>query len=271
MGSNFDDLSYILMRPRRVQILRLLVEQGTMKVSDIRKALNAPASSIYYDIEVLRANGLVIKDGPYVRITNRGRVIVERIDGILSPAQEGGGASKAEEFTDIVLLRPIVVNMYRLGPSLLLFYSVSILILGLLMAFMQNYELVLLVFVAGLSSMPVGITILSILAYLGAALFIYKYLLGSEIVDLRLLSGIFASLIPLSLYPTIMALITPWTPPLPLSIIDALLRALLPLGSLVILATVLSMLSGRPMEYSLLYETLLLLIPSVLIYIALFR
>ncbi|MFP3160337.1 MAG: ArsR family transcriptional regulator, partial [Vulcanisaeta sp.] len=60
-------------------------------------------------------------------------------------------------------------------------------------------------------------------------------------------------------------------PPLPLSIIDALLKALLPLASLIILATVLSMLSGKPMEYSLLFETLLLLIPSVIIYIAIFR
>ncbi|MFP3279826.1 MAG: ArsR family transcriptional regulator, partial [Vulcanisaeta sp.] len=81
----------------------------------------------------------------------------------------------------------------------------------------------------------------------------------------------FASLIPTSIYPTIMALITPWIPPLPLSIIDALLKALLPLASLIILATVLSMLSGKPMEYSLLFETLLLLIPSVIIYIAIFR
>jgi len=61
MGREFDDFSNILMRPRRVRILRLLIEQGTMKISDIRRILNAPASSVYYDIEILRANGLVIK------------------------------------------------------------------------------------------------------------------------------------------------------------------------------------------------------------------
>ena len=270
MGREFDDFSNILMRPRRVQILRLLIEQGTMKISDIRRILNAPASSVYYDIEILRANGLVIKDGSYVKITSKGRELVERLDGILGSMQESR-RSRTEELADILLMRPIVISIYRLGPAMVFLYSVIIIVLGLVMAFMQGYELMLLVFVEGISFMPVSITVISVLAYVGIALFIYKYLLGNEIIDLRLLSGVFASLIPTSIYPTIMALITPWVPPLPLSIIDPLLKALLPLASLIILATVLSMLSGKPMEYSLLFETLLLLIPSVIIYIAIFR
>ncbi|WP_243665794.1 hypothetical protein [Vulcanisaeta sp. JCM 16159] len=167
-------------------------------------------------------------------------------------------------------MRPLIINMYRLGPNALLIYSMVIIVLGLVTAFIQNYELLLLIFAEGMNSMPVGVTIISVLAYLGIALFIYRYLLSSEIIDLKLLSGILTSLIPISLYPTIMALITPWLPPYPLSIIDALLKAFLPLISLVILSTVLSMSSGKPMEYSLLFGTLFLLIPSVLIYIVLF-
>jgi DNA-binding Lrp family transcriptional regulator len=269
MSDDLDGISYILMRPRRIRILKLLVEQGTMKISDIRRALNAPASSIYYDIEVLRVNGLVIRDGSYVKVTNKGRILIERINGVVNPSQ--GGSSKTMELTDTLLLRPMVINMYRLGPTLLLFYSMVIIVLGLVISFMQNYELLLLVFVEGVPMIPTDITIISMLTYLGIALFIYKYLLGSEIIDLRLLSGIFVSLIPVMLYPTIIALITPWVPPLLLSIIDALLKALLPLGGLIILATVLSMASGKPTEYSLLYETLLLLIPSVIIYMVLFK
>ncbi|GAB6943563.1 ArsR family transcriptional regulator [Vulcanisaeta sp. JCM 14467] len=272
MSRDFDDISSIVLKPRRLQILRLLLSQGTMRISDLRKALNAPVSSIYYDVEILRANGLIIRDGPYVKITSKGRMIIERIDGLMGSGERTEDLGKrTEELTNILLMRPLTINMYRLGPNTLLIYSMVIIVLGLITAFFQNYELLLLVFVEGVNVMPVGITIISLLAYMGVALLIYRYLLGSEIVDARLLSGILTSLIPLSLYPTIMALLTPWLPPYPLSIVDALLKALLPLVSLVILATVLSMSSGKPMEYSLLFETLLLLIPSVIIYIILFK
>ncbi|WP_054842736.1 ArsR family transcriptional regulator [Vulcanisaeta distributa] len=273
MSRDIDDISNIVLKPRRVQILKLLLSQGTMRISDLRKALNAPASSVYYDVEILRANGLIIRDGPYVKITSKGgRMIIEKIEGLVSSNQETeDSVKKTEEITNVLLMRPLTINMYRLGPNTLLIYSMVIIVLGLITAFTQNYELLLLVFVEGMNVMPIGITIISILAYMGIALFIYKYLLGSEIVDLKLLSGILTSLIPLSLYPTIMALLTLWLPPYPLSIIDALLKALLPLVSLVILATVLSISSGKPMEYSLLFETLLLLIPSVIIYIVLFK
>ncbi|GAB6947501.1 hypothetical protein JCM16161A_16310 [Vulcanisaeta sp. JCM 16161] len=272
MSRDIDDISNIVLKPRRIQILRLLLSQGTMRISDLRRALNAPASSIYYDVEILRANGLIIRDGPYVKITSKGRTIIEKIEGLVSSDQETEDSSnRTEELTNILLMRPLTINMYRLGPNALLIYSMVIIVLGLVTAFIQNYELLLLVFVEGVNAMPIGITIISILAYMGIALFIYKYLLGSEIVDIKLLSGILTSLIPLSLYPTIMTLLTPWLPPYPLSIIDALLKALLPLISLIMLATVLSMSSGKPMEYSLLFETLLLLIPSVIIYIILFK
>ncbi len=270
MSRDFDDFSNILLRPRRVQILRLLISQGTMKISDIRKLLNAPASSLYYDVEILKANGLIIRDGPYVKITSKGRTLIERADGILAQGSREP-STKSEELTNILLMRPLTINMYRLGPNALLIYSTIMIVLGLVVAFMQGYELLLLIFVESNYLVPIGITTISILAYLGIALFIYRYLLGSEIVDLKLLSGILTSLIPMSLYPTIMTLITPWVPPLPLSIIDALLKSLLPLASLIVLATVLSIASGKPMEYSLLFETIFLLIPSVIIYIALFR
>ncbi|ADY01871.1 MAG: ArsR family transcriptional regulator [Vulcanisaeta sp.] len=272
MSRDIDDIDNIVLKPRRIQILKLLIGQGTMRISDLRKVLNAPTSSIYYDIEILRANGFVIRDGPYVKITSKGRTLIERIDELLSPNSDiKNPSAKTEELTDILLMRPLTINMYRLGPNALFIYSMVIIVLGLVTAFTQNYELLLLVFVESMYSMPIDVTIISILAYLGISLFIYRYLLGGEIVDLKLLSGVLTSLIPISLYPTIMALITPWVPPYPLSIIDALLKALLPLISLIMLATVLSMISGKPMEYSLLFETLFLLIPSVLIYIVLFK
>ena len=272
MSEDFDDFSIILTKPRRMQILRLLMEQGTMRISDIKKILNAPASSVYYDVEVLRANGLVIKDGPYVKITTRGRELMEKLGGVLGNSQWGtNSTSRISKVVDALLMRPIIINMYRLGPNTLFLYSIIIVTLGLVMAFAQGYELVLLVFMEGLNFMPISITVASILTYIGVALFIHKYLLGSGIVDQRVLSGVVASLIPISIYPTIMALITPWTPPLPLSIIDSLLKALLPLASMIILATVLSISSGKPMEYPLLFETLLLLIPSLIIYIVLIK
>ncbi|MGC9152666.1 MAG: ArsR family transcriptional regulator [Vulcanisaeta sp.] len=272
MSRDFDDFSNILLRPRRVQILRILMEQGTMRISDLRKILNIPASSVYYDIEILRANGLIIRDGPYVKITSKGRMLMEKVDGLLSAGQgEERVGTRTEELTDILLMRPLTMNMYRLGANVLLLYSIVIITLGLVISFLQSYELFLLVFVEGSYLMPIGITVMSILAYIGIALFIYRYLLGSEIIDIKLLSGILTSLIPTMLYPTIITVITPWIPPFPLSIIDALLKALLPLVSLIILATVLSISSGKPMEYSLLFETILLLIPSVIIYILLFK
>ncbi len=56
MSRDIDDISNIILKPRRIQILRLLLNQGTMRISDLRKVLNAPpVSSIYYDVEILRS------------------------------------------------------------------------------------------------------------------------------------------------------------------------------------------------------------------------
>lgn len=167
MSRDIDDISNIVLKPRRIQILRLLLNQGTMRISDLRKVLNAPpVSSIYYDVEILRANGLVIRDGPYVKITSKGRMIIEKIEGgLVSSDQETEDSGKrTEELTNILLMRPLTINMYRLGPNTLLIYSMVIIILGLITAFIQNYELLLLVFVEGMNVMPIGITIISLLA-----------------------------------------------------------------------------------------------------------
>ncbi|WP_243665795.1 ArsR family transcriptional regulator [Vulcanisaeta sp. JCM 16159] len=78
MSRDVDDVSNIVLKPRRLQILRLLLNRGTMRISDLRRELNAPQSSIYYDVEILRANGLIIRDGPYVKITSKGRMLIEK-------------------------------------------------------------------------------------------------------------------------------------------------------------------------------------------------
>ncbi|MGC9180626.1 MAG: ArsR family transcriptional regulator, partial [Vulcanisaeta sp.] len=108
MSRDIDDIDNIVLKPRRIQILKLLISQGTMRISDLRKALNAPASSIYYDIEMLRVNGFVIRDGPYVKITSKGRTLIERVDELLSPNSDiKNPSAKTEELTDILLMRPL--------------------------------------------------------------------------------------------------------------------------------------------------------------------
>ncbi|WP_069806488.1 MarR family winged helix-turn-helix transcriptional regulator [Vulcanisaeta thermophila] len=264
-----DDIDESLLRPRRLKILQVLMEMGTLKISDLRKLLNIPTSSLYYDIEILRVNGMVVRDGPYVRITNKGRSIMEKLKSTASTNEELG-ETRIERVANIVLLRPLVMNLLRLGPGTLLIYSILLITFGLAVSLITGYKLILLLYVQGEPALTQGISAISLLTYIGVALLIYRYALGGIIVDLRLVSGVLASLIPLMLYPSIMAIISPVLPPLPLSIIDPVLRVLLMLSSLFILATVLSVLTGKPVEYPLLYETLLLLIPTLIIYLLLF-
>jgi len=243
--------------------MRLLLERGVISISELRSILKSSTSSLYYDIEILRINGLVMKLDGSLRITERGRAVMERMSALFHEGRRGG--ELWGKLAAALLLKPLVVYMLRLGPNTLLLYSVLIIIMGASIALMRNYGMVLLLY---LQSLPTYTVTLSLLAYMGISLAIHKYALKGSYVDSRVMGAITASLIPTTLYPGL-TLLTELLSPLMQYVINLALELIMTILSLIILATAMALTTGKPIEYVFLIETLTLLLPSGVSYIIL--
>ena len=261
---DIGDLAIVLSRQRRLEIMRILMERGSMDVAELRRALGVPLSTLYYDIEVLRANGLVMKVDGAVALTSRGRALMERLMQMLGP-QQPGRPVRLGQLADIVMLRPLVVYLARVDPLILAVHAVTIILAGSLMAMLRGFDMSILLFFKGLNA-PYTIAA-SVLAYVGISIAVFKGLSGGEPVDVGLVSMILTSMTPPMLYPSIDYALGLLRSVEAAHYISVALWALLPAISIIMLATYYSIRSGRPIEITALALTLSILLPSTLTYL----
>jgi len=264
--SSIDELIQIygsIMKPRRVQILKILMEKGQADINELKNILNIPLSSIYYDIEVLKNNGLIIKESTRVIITEKGRQI---IDTLLRLNSQTHIHKKLELTINLLLLRPLIMPLVQLDSKILALFTLIITALSLTLSQILNLRLILITYVTSLT-IPHVVTYISLPAYIGLLLCIYRLCGGVFISNVRLLTLLTSSLIPILTYPSIFGIVTQMLS-LELSsvILLEVVKILLAVLSIVYSATVISVSTGKPIELIFMLETLLILVPGIVMY-----
>lgn len=264
--SSIDELIQIygsVMKPRRAQILKILMEKGQADINELKNILNIPLSSIYYDIEVLKNNGLIIKESTKVVITEKGRQV---IDALLKLNSQTHIHKKLELTINLLLLRPLIMPLVQLDSKVLALFTLVITALSLTLSQILNLKLILITYVTNLTT-PHIVTYISLPVYVGLLLCIYRLCGGVFIGNVRLLTLLTSSLIPILTYPSIFGIVTQMLS-LELSsvILLEVVKILLAVLSIVYSATVISVSTGKPIELIFMLETLLILVPGIVMH-----
>ncbi len=260
----------VILKPRRLRILRILRERDFMKISELRDILGIPISTLYYDLEILRANGLIEKNDNYVRITERGK---ELIDELKEAAEESIRDGLGDKLTNILMLRPFVMPLLNLPLGESLIFSMAITILGLYLALTSNLRMIYLTFAYSPSPHAVLISVIaSVSSYFITSLLIYKFALKGRL-GLGFLRSTFLALIPVALYPSLSRLLYALNAiaPMAYTLLDASLKALMPLITAMILSNAFSVMTGRTGEHTLVLTMSFIAAPSYALYIAFVR
>jgi len=260
-----EDLVNLISMPRRILLLTLL-EDGPKDIQEIaRRAPHIPLSIVVYDLEQLRARGIVTKRNNRYLITDKGVELLGRIPKGLEDAWRG--LSVFNRVLNVISLRPVWTYIYYINPLILLSMSTPVVLLSLIMAWLTNIKLLLIFPYMGMA-VPWYISPISIVIY-GALDYAISYRLKPMVIHLREISNIMVSLIPIAISLSIVSLLYYFMVHLTEQILIPIyvISYLAPVLSLVMLSTLTALDTGVLFEHIAIIYLAVLYVPSSILYL----
>lgn len=260
-----EDSLIVMMAPRRLTILTIL-EDGPKTLQEISAKLqNIPLSILMYDLEQLRARGLVLKRGSRYFITDRGSRLLSEVSREYLNGQFG--LSALGKIINILSLRSVWTYMYYISPWTLIALSLPMLAISLTLSWLSNVKLILLIPYSGIS-IPWFITPISVIAY--AALYCtLSYRLKPMLMHLKEAASILTSLVPVDVSLMLMSTLYYFTRQVTgqLLIPFYIIGYLAPVVSITMLATWTALDTGVNFEHMAAIYLLTIYMPSSIIYL----
>jgi len=260
-----EDLASLVSTPRRISLLALL-EDGPKSVQEITRLVpHMPLSIIVYDLEQMRARGIVVKRNGKYFITDKGSELLRNIPSEFNDMLRG--LSTFYKMLNVISLRSAWVYLYYINPLILLAISTPLVLLGVLMSWIANVKLVLLFPYAG-SALPWYVSVISLAIYIMVD-YIVSYRLKPMITHLRELANVMVSLVPISVSVSLMSLLYYFTTHVTEQVLVPfyIISYLAPIMSLTILATLTALDTGVPFEHTAITYLAILYIPSSIVYL----
>ena len=262
-----EDLASLVLTPRRISLLTLL-EDGPKSVQEITKLIpHIPLSIIVYDLEQMRARGIVVKRNGKYFITDKGSELLSKIPSEFNDTLRG--LSTFYKVINVISLRSAWVYLYYINPLVLLAISTPLVLLSVLISWITNVKLAVLFPYVG-SILPWYITLISLLIYVVMD-YVISYRLKPIITHLRELANVMVSLVPISVSVSLMSLLYYFIPHVTEQIVIPfyVISYLAPIMSLTILATLTALDTGIPFEHMAIIYLAILYVPSSIVYLIL--
>lgn len=255
----------IISTPRRILLLTLL-EDGPRDLQELIKlAPHIPTSMVIYDLEQMRARGIVVKKNDKYLITDKGIKILREVPSEFRNTWRG--LSIFHRLLNALSLRSAWVYVYYINPSILLALSSPLLLLSLIMAYISRVKLVILFPYAG-PVIPWYISPVSFIIY-GSLSYVVSYKLKPIIIPLKEVSNIIISLTPVAISLSLASLVYYFMVHVTEQIIVPVyvISYIAPVLSLMMLSTLTALDTGVPFEHVAIIYLSILYIPSSIIYL----
>ncbi|WP_291766124.1 hypothetical protein [Caldivirga sp. UBA161] len=260
-----EDLASLVSTPRRISLLALL-EDGPKSVQEITRLVpHMPLSIIVYDLEQMRARGIVVKRNGKYFITDKGSELLSKVPSEFNNMLRG--LSTFYKVLNLISLRSAWVYLYYINPLILLAISTPLVLLSVLMSWITSVKLILLFPYVG-PMLPWYVTLISLLIYVMMD-YVISYRLKPIIIHLRELANVMVSLVPISVSVSLISLLYYFTAHVTEQVLIPfyIISYLTPIMSLTILATLTALDTGVPFEHAAIIYLAILYIPSSIVYL----
>ncbi len=248
-----------MVKKRHLAMLSLLSEVGVAEIDEVRRMMNMPVSTLFYDVRLLERLGLIRRRGGLLMLTSEGRRLVELF-----------GSHRLKYRThnilfDLLVMKPLIIYLLLLPGRAMALIGAALLSMWMYLTHVNGLYMLYLVYFGPPFENP-----LREVEYLGpiitpVSLAVAALVLAKVTGNTRDFRGPTVGFLPILVYPSLMVLLKPVATALVLD----MLRFLAMLASSVTSAIVVSFNRGSKLETAFVSTASLFFILPTFLYLAL--